>query len=160
MGAAAFSGVARAVYLFGPDPDSESKHSHVMTIARSCGGEGSALKYRTEMISDKCPDGSPTDIVRVVWTGKSEATAEDAVNPSSQKDKAQEDKAAELLRQILRDGRKAAADCAQMLKDEGYDLDTLNAGRVRKKAGVDSRRFHGERNYSWCLHEPSSQGVM
>lgn len=55
MGAAAFGGVARAVYTFGPDPDSDSKFRHVMTVARACGGEGSALRYRTELVEENCP---------------------------------------------------------------------------------------------------------
>lgn len=76
MGAAAFSGVARAVYAFGPDPDEESKYCHVMTVVRSCGGEGLALRYRTELVTENCPDSFPTEIVKVVWTGTSEATAQ------------------------------------------------------------------------------------
>src|SRR5262249_10442682 len=76
MGAAAFSGVARAVYAFGPDPEEESKYCHVMSVVRSCGGEGSALRYRTELVTEDCPDSFPAEIVKVTWTGKSDATAE------------------------------------------------------------------------------------
>jgi len=83
MGAAAFSGVARADYAFGPDPDEKSKYCHVMSVVRSCGGEGDALRYRTEIVTENCPDSFSTDIVRVVWTGKSDATAEEVVDSAS-----------------------------------------------------------------------------
>ena len=38
-----------------------------------------------------------------------------------------------------------------MLKAEGYDLDKLNAGRIRRKAGADSKKFPGDKHYSWFL---------
>jgi hypothetical protein len=149
MGAAAFVGVARAVFTCGPDPDEESKYCHVMAVARGCGGEGSALKYKTELIADKCPDGSPTEIVRVVWTGASNATAEDTVNPASQRDKGLEDQAAQILRQLLTEGRKPAKECTALLKAEGFDLETLNASRVRRQAGVKTDKFPGDHFNSW-----------
>jgi putative DNA primase/helicase len=151
MGAAAFGGVARAVYTFGPDPEEESKYCHVMAVGRACGGEGSALRYRTELVEENCPDSFPTEIIRFVWTGKSEATAEDSVDPTSTKDKAQEDEAAIMLRDLLRDGKRPAKECTELLKAEGYDLDKLNAGRVRKKAGAESKKFSGDRFNSWYL---------
>jgi hypothetical protein len=151
MGAAAFTGVARAVYTFGPDPDEESKFCHVMTVARGCGGEGSALRYRTELVEENCPDSFQTEIIRVVWTGKSEATAEDSVDPTPLREKAQEDEAAELLHGLLREGRRPAKECAELLKADGYDLDRLNAGRVRRKARAESKKFPGDRFNSWYL---------
>jgi len=155
MGAAAFSGVARAVYAFGPDPDEESKYCHVMTVVRSCGGEGAALRYRTELVTENCPDSFPTEIVKVTWNGTSEATAQDAVDSASTLDKTQEHEAALMLKSILRDGRKSAAECHSMLKAEGYDLEKLNAGRIRRKAGADSKKFSGEKYYSWYLPSPA-----
>src|SRR5262249_28154493 len=155
MGAAAFSGVARAVYAFGPDPDAESKFSHIMAVVRSCGGEGSALRYRTELVTENCPDSFPTEVVRVIWMGKSDATAEDSVDPASSKDKAQEDAAAHMLNDLLREGKRPARECTELLKAEGFDLDKLNAGRVRRKAGADTKRFAGDRFNSWFLVQPA-----
>jgi len=151
MGAAAFTGVARAVYSFGPDPENESKFAHVMTAVRGCGGEGSSLKYHTELITDHCPDCEPNEIIKVVWDGKSDATAEDSVDPTPLKEKAQEDEAAEILRELLKEGRRPAKECADLLKSEGYDLDKLNAGRVRRKAGAESKKFLGDRFNSWYI---------
>jgi putative DNA primase/helicase len=155
MGAAAFTGVARAVYAFGPDPDEESKYCHVMSVVRSCGGDGPALRYRTEIVSENCPDSHPTEIVRVEWTGKSEATAEDVVDSASSSDKGREHQAGEILKSLLRDGRKPATECIASLKAEGLDLEHgLNPQRVRRKAGADSKKFSGEKHYSWFLPNP------
>jgi hypothetical protein len=33
-------------------------------------------------------------------------------------------------------------------------LEKLNAGRVRRKAGADSKKFPGDRFYSWFLPSP------
>jgi hypothetical protein len=156
MGAAAFVGVARAVYAFGPDPDEESKYCHVMSVVRSCGGEGSALRYRTELIAENCPDSFPTEIIKVVWTGTSDATAEDIVDSTSVADKTQEHEAALVLKNLLRDGRKSATECTAALKAEGYDVEKqLNASRIRRKAGADSKKFPGDKFYSWFLPSPA-----
>jgi hypothetical protein len=160
MGAAAFSGVARAVYAFGPDPDEESKYCHVMTVVRSCGGEGSALRYRTELVTENCPDSFPTEIVKVVWTGKSDATAEDAVDSTSTLDKTRESEAALMLKNLLRDGRKSSTECHATLKAEGFDLDQLNAGRIRRKAGAESKKFQGDKFYSWYIPEVGAKGMF
>jgi len=42
-----------------------------------------------------------------------------------------------------------------MLKSEGYDLEKLNAGRVRRKAGAESKKFPGDKFYSWYLNSPA-----
>lgn len=126
-----------------------------MSVVRSCGGEGSALRYRTELVNENCPDSFPTEIIKVVWTGKSDATAEDIVDSASASDKTQEHEAALMLKNLLRDGRKLATERAALLKADGYDLDKLNAGRIRRKAGVDSKRFPGGKFYSWFLPSPA-----
>ena len=155
MGAAAFSGVARAVYAFGPDPEEESKFCHVMTVVRSCGGEGSALRYRTELVTENRADSFSTEIIRVSWMGTSQASAEDVVDSISSSEKTREQEAALVLKNILREGRKSSAQCIELLKAEGYDLEKMNSGRVRKKAGADSKRFSGDRFYSWYLKSPT-----
>jgi Bifunctional DNA primase/polymerase, N-terminal/AAA domain/Primase C terminal 1 (PriCT-1) len=86
LGANAFIGVARAVYAFGPDPEEESKFAHVMTVVRACGGEGSALRYHTEIVTESGDGNAPNEIIRVVWDGCSNATAEDSVDPSPSKE--------------------------------------------------------------------------
>jgi hypothetical protein len=147
MGAAAFSGVARAVSAFGPDPEEESKYCHVMTVVRGCGGDGSALRYRTELVEEHCPDSFPTEIIKVVWTGKSNATAEDSVDPLSAKEKSQLTEAAQALIQFIGDETKPAVECERFLKDAGFDPEKVNTSYVRKKAGVTSKR--GGSGFQW-----------
>jgi len=60
-----------------------------------------------------------------------------------------------LLRSFLRDGKKPSVECSSFLKAEGYDLDKLNGGRIRHKAGVDSKKFAGDKYYSWYLLTPA-----
>jgi hypothetical protein len=151
LGANAFIGVARAVYAFGPDPDQESKFAHVMTVVRACGGEGPALRYHTEAVTENGCGPEHNEIIKVVWDGSSSATAEDSVDPSPSKEKSQEAEAAHVLKDLLRDGRKPAGECMQFLKAQGHDLEKLNAGRVRRRAGVDSKKFPRDRFYSWYL---------
>jgi hypothetical protein len=155
MGAAAFTGVARAVYAFGPDREGKSKFCHVMSVVRSCGGDGPAPRYRTELVTEHCPDSFSTEIVKVLWTGKSDATAEDIVDSASAQDKTQEHEAAQMPKTLLRDGKKSATECTAVLKADGYDLEKLNAGRIRRKAGADSKKFPGDKFYIWYLPAPA-----
>jgi len=67
LGANAFIGVARAVYAFGPDPELDSKFAHVMTVVRACGGEGSALRYHTELVTENVQGPSRPKLSR--WFG-------------------------------------------------------------------------------------------
>jgi len=151
MGAAAFTGVARSVYAFGPDPEDKSKFAHVMTTVRGAVGEGPSLRYKTELISENRPDGPPLDIVKVVWTGTSDATAEDSVDPPSAQEKSHESAAADLLREIVRDGPKPAKECQAELNSEGFDPQKLNMCRVRRLADVVTKKLEGDRCYSWGI---------
>lgn len=164
MGAAALSGVARAVYVVGPDPDCDDRHSHIMTVVRGCGSDPSALRYKTELIKNAAPDCPTNDIIRVVWCGKSHATAEDAVDPDSAEVKGQEVKAAELIKEFLREPPccKPSKECEQFLVSQGFNIDNegkpkLNLFRVRKRAFVQTRKFPGERFYSWHLQAELDQ---
>ena len=144
------------MYAFGPDPETDSKFAHVMTVVRNCAGEGAALRYHTEVVIEG-GNGEPNEIIKVVWDGKSEATASDSMDPLSSKDKSQEAEAAQMLKDILREGKRPAIECHDLLGKEGYDLKALNAGRVRRKAGVASKKFSGEQFYSWYLMAPTGQ---
>jgi len=159
LGAGAFSGVARAVYLFGPDPDKESKYAHVMSVVRSCGGDGAALRYETQLLTESNANGLTAEIVKVSWTGKSEARAEEIADGTSVMDKGQEQEAADMLRNLLRDGHLPAKECMSVLEAEGFDCKKLNLGRIRRKAGADSRKWPGERFNRWFLVDTQGFGL-
>jgi hypothetical protein len=151
MGAAAFAGVARSVYLFAHDDTSESPYAHVMSPAR--GQMGESLKYRTELVEQEFDGGAKGKVVRVEWDGVSTQTAEDGTNPVTRRQLSQEKEAAVALRDYLKGGKKSSVDCLAFLKAQGSETDKLNPTRVRELAGV---RFKREGNKSnWFL--PSAQ---
>jgi putative DNA primase/helicase len=148
MGAAAFGGVARFIYMFGPDPDDTNKHAHIMAQLR--GVSAPTLRYQTFQ-NDVSWEGKSSPVVGVTWRGKSEATAEDAVDPDSGKDKAEYEKAGKALTAILSQGRLPAKKAQEKLKEAGFDVEKLHQTRVMRAAGAGSKRFPGESYYSWFL---------
>jgi putative DNA primase/helicase len=158
MGAAAFGGVSRFIYLVGPDPNDSDKHAHIMAQLRGTGVE--TLKYKTITKPLEWPDKSTTDVVSIEWRGTSTATAADAVDPHPEKEKTEEKRAGALLRKILAQGEVGVDDAQQQLRDAGYDVKTssegnegLNWSRVLKFAGARSFRPKGERKWKCCLVE-------
>ena len=137
-GARAFAGVSRGVFTFGQDPDVVSKYCHVMAPARGAVESGS-FKYSTSV--------NEQDTVIVTWGGRSDATAEDLVQPSTLEERSGVAKAAEALTQYLIDngGKALATDCRRHLAEEGLiSLDSAKgtvdkvSSRIRQKAGVQS----------------------
>lgn len=142
MGAAAFHGVSRFLYLFGPDPEEADKYSHIMVQDRGVGSQ--TLRYKT-MVEKLSWDGMESDVVKVKWQGFSTATAEDAVDPNSNKDKSEVEEASEILKKFLYQGRKLATECMEMLKEAGFPIQDgpnpgLNGSKVRNKAKVESKK--------------------
>lgn len=156
MGAAAFGGVARAIYLFGQDPDSEDKYDHVMTVGRSCSGDDqfSGLKYKTTW------NGKA---VGILWGEKSMADAVDVVDPANRREKGKIAEAAECLRAILvaNKGKAPARTCINEMKNAGFDLERMDPSAVRYRAKVLSTK--NGKNWEWYLatkeKEPQPQEV-
>jgi len=61
------------------------------------------------------------------------------------KTKHKKHEAAKILREFLQGAKRTAREYSELLKAEGYDLDKLNAGQVRRKAGTESKKIKGER---------------
>jgi hypothetical protein len=154
MGAAAFTGIARAVYVFGPDPQSEDNHAHVMACARGALGEGRGLRYHTEAIKQSW-DGEESDVIKVIWDGVSSATAEDAVDPTSKRDKSSQAQAAKMLREFLKTGKQPAAACLSFLKQNGFDPDRINTADIRRKAQVGTKQE--ARQWWWFIEAGSGE---
>jgi hypothetical protein len=172
MGAAAFAGIARGVYVFGPDPDSESEHAHVMATARGAVGMGDALKYHTEL-KDFVYQEQTSKIVVVGWDGVSYSSAEDTVDPQSKGDKSDFLAAADVLKSLLNTGRQSAAECGRYLKAAGYEIQTgedskgINAGRLRKKIGAKTKKdgkvhfwFLPDHDHNTTPEQPNLQPVV
>jgi hypothetical protein len=153
MGAAAFYGVARFVYLFGPDDDSDDKFAHVMAQDRGCGAQ--SIRYRTEVI-DQTWDGATSKVVRVVWGGKCEADAQSTVDPLSASEKTQITEDACFLEAFLKAGAKPAQAVEQAHK-AAFARECSNWTRVRKRARVKSRQVKGQgkgAGWEWYLPTP------
>lgn len=148
MGAAAFTGVARGVVLFGPDPEVESAHHHIMTLGRGAVEQG-GLKYHTEVEHVEW-DGDKSKVVRICWDGHAEVHADDAVTSVSRESKSKLKEAAECLKEFLRAGKKPANECLAYLERMGFDPKVCSPTRVRKKAGAGTRQ-EGSRNHVWFL---------
>jgi hypothetical protein len=152
MGAAAFHGVTRYIYFSGPDPDDGDKHSHVLVQQR--GGNAPSVRYRT-IAKRMTWDGETSSVVGIEWRGTSTATGQDAVDPKAYSDKTDECKAADTLREMLRERREIVKEAKEHLRDKGFDVglptSKLNWGRILHKAGAESKRFKGDKFYSCFL---------
>jgi hypothetical protein len=163
MGAAAFTGVARVVYSVGPDKQAtgnDAKYRHVMARVRGVVNDKS-LRYHTELIEREIEPGVKSDVVHVVWDGESEQTASDNVTPVSQREQRDIVKAAKLLRDYLIGGRRKIRECTEFMKSNGFDLDKLNAHRVKEVAKVshkkDGKEWYWGLATSDNMFEPTSE---
>jgi len=153
MGAAAFGGVSRFIFLFGPDPDQSDPYRHCFVQRRGVGAP--SLLYRTFMQEMEW-DGLTSGVVGVEWLGVSRATAEDAVDPQKQSEKGEEQRAAKDVKEMLKGGRISSDEAKKNLTALGYNVEKMNTSRVLQLAGAKSQRFTNERHYSWFLPSKSS----
>jgi hypothetical protein len=153
MGCAAFVGVARDVFIFGPDPDEEDKYAHTMSEMRN--KSAPQLKYRTEAV-EVAWDGKESEVIKVKWCGVSHADVDEVVNAPKQQEKSITSKAVMLIAGMLRSGAKRKADIDQALKDNGIDPARLEFTRIRKRCKADVRPLSGKgAGWEWFL--PTSQ---
>lgn len=157
MGAAAFTGVARVVYLFGPNPDSDSPYSHVISAARGALADDSLI-FHTEVTNEEW-GGKKSDVIKVVWDGKSKATAEDAADPESRKQKSIEKDLAADLAAFLKDGKpRSPEECTRYLCGihSLKENDKVNWPRVRRLAKVKHERLKGNNKHVWQVDSGQS----
>lgn len=95
-------------------------------------------------------DNETSDIVQIEWRGASSATSQEAVDPQQGAEKTAEETAAQDLIEILKEGRKPAVEAQKLLTDAGHK-ENLNWSRVLHKAKGSTKRFPGERFFSWYL---------
>ena len=153
MGAAAFGGVARDVFIFGPDPDEEDKYAHVMSETRN--KSAPQLKYRTEAVQVAW-DGKESEVIRVKWCGVSHADVDEVVNAPKQQEKTISGKAVALIAGMLRSGAKRKAEIDQALKENGIDPDKLVWSRIKKRCKAESRPLPGKGG-GWEWFIPTKQ---
>ncbi len=146
MGAAAFHGVARFVYIAGPDPEDEDQFAHVLVQRRGVGAP--ALRYQT-FTTPLTWNNETSDVLGLRWRGRSLATAEQIVDPAGTEEKSIIARAAVALREILRAGPVHSTEAQKQLADAGFSA--VNQTRLHRAAGADSKRLPGDKFYSWFL---------
>ena len=150
MGAAAFYGVARFVFVFGDDPEDDDKYAHVMAENRN---KAVAMRYRT--VAEPVEwDGKQSKVVKIEWRGISNADQEEVVNARKQSDKTAEKKAADFIKEFLHTGAKPTKTIEEALKDAG--IDCSNVARAARKAGAMPRKIKGKKDAGgeWYLPTP------
>jgi hypothetical protein len=155
MGAAAFGGVARDVFIFGPDPDDEDKYAHVMVETRN--KSAPKLKYRTEAVKVEW-GGKQSEVIRVNWCGISQADVDEVVNAPKQQEKTISGKAVALIAGMLRSGAKRKSEIDQALKENGIDPEKLVWSRIKKRCKAESRPLPGKGGgWEWFISTKQEQ---
>jgi archaellum biogenesis ATPase FlaH len=146
-GAVAFTGVARACWLFTDDPEDKTRHLMLRVknnIAKASGG----LAYRTSakpIVIEGHEDQQPF----VEWLGETEQAAADVLIGGAPVGRPPEktEGAKEWLAKFLADGEQTATDVEKFGKRAGYALRTLN--RAKSVLGVRSEKI--ENRWCWIL---------
>jgi putative DNA primase/helicase len=141
MGAAAFGGVARQVFMFGNDPDEEDPFAHVMGLLRK--NTYPPLKYKTVAVPQEW-DGQVSDIIQVKWCGPAKnIDMDEVVNARKQSDKTASKEAGAFIKAFLRDGAKPTKVIEEALKDAG--IECSNFARTARKVAA-TRKVKGKGN--------------
>ena len=155
MGCAAFVGVARDVFIFGPDPDEEDKYTHTMSEMRN--KSAPQLKYKTEAVKVAW-GGKESEVIRVDWRGVSHADVDEVVNAPKQQEKSITSKAVMLIAGMLRNGAKRKAELDQALKENGINPEKLEWTRIRKRCKAESRPLPGKgAGWEWFISTKQEQ---
>ncbi len=150
MGAAAFTGVPRKVFIFGNDPKDDNKHAHVMTEVRD---KQVSIQYKTVAMADpQSLQKSP--IIRVEWGKLVEVDADEVVNAPKQRERTSNKEVQTFLKTLLRDGAKPTKVIEAALKEAGIDCD--NWQRPARRV-AESRQIKGQgknAGWEWFLPAP------
>jgi putative DNA primase/helicase len=138
MGAGAFGGVARVVLMFGDDPNSDDKFSHVMGFGRTVGTP--PLRYRT-VSKEMSVGGRPSEVIGIEWRGvAADVDMDEVVNARKQREKTIEEEASAFIRTFLADGAKPTKLILDAMNDAGIEYDSQHFSRPANKAGARSRK--------------------
>jgi putative DNA primase/helicase len=150
MGAAAFTGVPRKVFVFGNDPEDDNKHAHVMSEVRD---KQVAIQYKTVAVPD--PEGiQQSPIIKVEWGKVVEVDAEEVVNAPKQREKNNNTEAKAFLKAFLKSGARTSKAIEDALKEAGIDCPAWQ--RVAKRIPAKCSKAKGKNTgYEWCL--PTSE---
>lgn len=158
MGAAAFGGVSRQVFVFGDDPESDDKFQHVMGFGRPTNTP--SLRYKTEAhISDVA--GKPSEVIQVRWLGEAKVAMDDVINAAKDSDKTILAKAADIVHRLLRSGSKKKAELEQAVKENGIDPTTITWSKIKRRCKAESRPCKGKSaGYEWYIETAQQEEIF
>lgn len=145
-GAVAITGVPRAVWAFGKDPEVEGEY--LMTSVKGNKAKNKrGLRYQIEERMTVV-GGQPV----IKWLGESMKTAEDMVARKDPNDRAS-DKAVAFLKEILKDGKEQL--CSYVTKAaESRGISESTLVRARRTLAIRNGRNSG--NHTWRLETDES----
>jgi putative DNA primase/helicase len=153
-GAVAFTGIARAVWLFGEDPNdtTETKDKKMMlrvkgNIARRVGGLMYEIKTKPVLI-----EGKPVEQPVISWIGETVQTAQDVLiagRPAGRPDGTDTKRhdAEEWLKEFLKDGSETQTDIEHFSKKARFTWRTIR--RAKESLGVISEK--AGKNWEWRM---------
>jgi hypothetical protein len=153
-GAMAFSGVARAAWMFVADPNDKDVHMMLRikgNIAKSVGG----LTYKIESKPISI-EGEITYQPVIVWTGETTASADELISDNLKNGRPPEERrsAAEWLADYLFTGEQTARDVEKFASKSGFAWGTVR--RAADELKID--KYQKEGRWYWNLPPDPSDG--
>jgi putative DNA primase/helicase len=152
-GAVAFTGVARAVWLFMQDEADKDKHQMLRVknnIAKGTGGLVFNIQTKPVLI-----DGESVSQPVVSWIGETEASASDLLLSNKQSGRPEKvSEVTEWLRAFLANGSETSEDIKSFGKKAGHTWRTLQ----RAKDEIGAHAFQKERVWYWEMPPKAIEG--
>ncbi|WML63200.1 AAA family ATPase [Rhodococcus sp. AH-ZY2] len=132
-GSSAFGEVARTVFGFVKDPESEDGERIMSQEKNSIGEEDLALTYRIESATVTTDSGKSAEVGRFVIVGESDRTAGDVLRsaPKTLEDTSNHDEIDKWLKDLLSSGAVAAKDVYSAANAAGYSTDKAKRAKSR-----------------------------
>lgn len=159
-GSSAFGEIARAVFGFAKDPESEDDHRVMSQEKNSLGDESLALSYRIDSQQVTTDSGRTSEVGKFVLLGDSDRSVgdvlRDAGRGSGGMDETERDNAAEWLKQYIGDRIVDSAEAKQDGKAAGFSERTLQ--RARQELSVLILPDGRKSTWSLPTHARAPQG--
>lgn len=143
IGSSAFGEVARAIFGFAKDPESEDGARIMSQEKNSLGDEDLALTYAIESCTVHTDDGGPTDVGRFVIRGPSDRTVGDVLRTAGAErdpgEATERDNAKDWLRDYLADRVVDSIEAKRDGENAGFSVRTLQRARSALRVQIRSK---------------------
>jgi len=157
MGAAAFTGLARAAFLFAQD----EKKEHHMLMLKANYAKPSGLRYAIETVGVEI-ESVNVQVPCIEWGGKSNADADSLLDKQRPAKKSALLIAVEFLQALLKAGPRPATECERAATVKNISKRTLD--RAKSQLGIESKKDgpaneQGEPTWMWHMAQPFIQAA-